>query len=159
MTLKLKKGTIERVFCHDYKNLFGGDLMQMIADLDNFVNSECAEKLVFSTLLDPMKEVSKVLVQLRDEYFKYDQSRFPNPIDQYLHIYESKEKIMAMVNRLEPVKPLEEIVLFTMFKRISWRIERVCDFIVKVGKTHYFELEELDDMLLPPENDDEMDPN
>lgn len=114
-----QEGLVERVFRRDYKTLIDIDLFEMIEGLRSFTGSGFADKVILKVVLDPLKQMSHVLNYLELEYFKYDERRFPNPIDQYIYIHESKEKIMELINKTQPKTALTDIVAFTLYKRIS----------------------------------------
>lgn len=117
--MQLSEELVTRVFKRDYRTLLDLDLFEMIEGLRSFTGSGYANKVVLKIVLDPIKRMSHVLNYLEQEYFKYDPERFPNPIDQYIYIHESKEEIMKVINETEPKRPFDDIVAFTLFKRIS----------------------------------------
>lgn len=117
--MALDEALVTRVFRRDYRSLLDLDLFDMIEGFRSFTGSGYADHVVLKIVLDPMKQMSHVLNYLELEYFKYDKERFPNPIDQYIYIHESKEKIMELLGKLEPKTPSADIVAFTLYKRIS----------------------------------------
>lgn len=117
--MALSEELVARVFKRDYKSLLDLDLFEMIDGFRTFTGSGYADKVILKIVLDPMKQMSHVLNYLQLEYFKYDPERFPKPIDQYIYIHESKDKIMELIGKIEPKIPSADIVAFTLFKRIS----------------------------------------
>lgn len=135
---KLTERAIQNVFNYDLKAILDVDLKKMIKGLRDFIASSWADKIILKIVLDPIRKLSHTLTYLEHEYFTYDPERFPNPIDQYVYIRESKEKIVAMVKELEPKDPIRAVVDFTLYKRVVWRIEHVCDYLIVRGNSHGF---------------------
>lgn len=115
---KLTERAIQKVFNHDLKAILDVDLMAMTKGLRDFISSQWVEKILLKVVQDPIRKASHILTYLEYEYFTYDPERFPNPIDQYLYIHESKEKIIAKVKELEPKNPIRAVVEFTLYKRL-----------------------------------------
>lgn len=115
---KLTERAIQKVFYYDLRAILDVDLENLIKGLRDFISSQWAEKIILKAVLDPIRKASHILTYLELEYFTYDQERFPNPIDQYLYIHESKEKIIAKVKELEPERPIAAVVDFTLYKRL-----------------------------------------
>lgn len=115
---KLTERAIQNVFNYDLRAILDVDLKKMIKGLRDFISSQWAEKIILKIVLDPIRKLSHILTYLEQEYFTYDPERFPNPIDQYVYIRESKEKIVAMVKELEPENPIFAVVDFTLYKRV-----------------------------------------
>lgn len=83
-----------------------------------------------------------------DDFLRYDPSRFETPLDQYVFIYESKNRILDILERNLEANGFDDPQGFAYRKRVVKRFERFFSYIVAMGNSHRFDLEELENRIL-----------
>lgn len=104
---------------------------------------------MLEAVLTPLSIMHKNLSEIVDNYLRYDPTRFPEPLDQYTYIYESKDKILAIFDRDAVVRnPFDDPVLYSMHFRMDRRFDRFFEDLLKMGNAHKFDEEELEEYII-----------
>lgn len=146
----MDKEFVRKVFQRDYSGILGFDIYELLSDM-TLVNHTWFKQ--FPDLFkDSFQSLAHVTARLLDEYLDYDEKNFPNPLDQYIKIYECKDEILAVVdNCLKVNSPKEDPAQYMMWCWMRSAITRLLNNIVSCGSAHKFD----EDMLRSTHHFDE----
>lgn len=90
----------------------------------------------------PLNLLATNLLIIIEDFLTYNQERFPNPLDQYIYIYENKDLILQMLQcNLEIESPFDDPVAYHAHLHISMGLEQMFQCILTCGNTHKFDPE------------------
>lgn len=82
------------------------------------------------------------LLHIIDDFLLYDDKRFPQPLDQYIYIYENKELIFNMLRcNLKIDSPFDDPVAYKIYIELEARFDNLFNNLLTCGNTHKFDPE------------------
>lgn len=103
---------IRKVFRRDYQGLLGFDLYEIYEDLQFVTHGWFKQFPDLFTL--SFEKLAITIGRLTEEYLDFNPERFPNPLDQYVWIYECRDNVMKIVDELKVAKPSDDPALYLM---------------------------------------------
>lgn len=149
---------ISRVFRRDFRKILEFDIFELSDDLEYQVEKEYFKTLFVEPFTTPVIKLNINLIEIVVKYLQYDPERFPNPLDQYVYIYENQDEIIRILNRgIEVENPFECPQSYHFSKVLTMRFQRLFRHILTVGNTHKFDREHIRDCILPDSDEPETD--
>lgn len=146
----MNRELVDLIFRKDFRRLLGFDIFRMVDDWQWLAESEWFNDFMLEAVVVPIAIMHRNMCEIVNNYLRYDPDRFPDPLDQYTYIYENKNKILAIFDRNAVVQsPYDDPVLYALRFRIDARLERFFENILKVGNSHKFDEEELEQYVIP----------
>lgn len=143
------KEIIDRVFRRDFRHILEFDIFELEEDLDYMVEKEYFDALFIDAFTTPLKKLRVNLLEIVAMYLEYDEERFPNPLDQYIYIYENQDKILEILERdLAVQDPFVCPFSYCLCFRMKTRFHRLFRHILTVGNTHKFDEEYIMEHIL-----------
>lgn len=143
------KELISRVFRRDFHQILEFDIFELVDDLNYLREKEYFNILFIDAFTAPLKQLHVNLLEIVVAYLEYDPERFPNPIDQYVHIYENQDKILEILDRNFAVEnPFDCPFSYCLQHTLKTRFYRLFRHILTVGKTHKFDEEYIMEHIL-----------
>lgn len=145
----MNREKISRVFRRDFNELLGFDVFKLTDDLEYLQDEDLITRFLPEAVKLPIRHLTTNLVIIVVKYLEYDERKFPNPLDQYLNIYDNRDTILEILSRnLKVESPIDDIVSYYIYTLISSDFERLFANIVACGKTHKFDPEIIEEFLL-----------
>lgn len=143
------KELIDRVFRRDFRQILEFDIFELAEDLEYLVEKEYFNIIYVEAITTPIKKLRTNLFEIVATFLEYDEERFPNPIDQYVYIYENQDRIIDILERdLMVDNPFDCPISYTLCFRLKGRFQRLFRHILTVGKTHKFDEEYIMEHIL-----------
>lgn len=115
MMKPMSREIIERVFRRDFRKLLGFDIFEVADDLEFITDKEWFTDLLISPVTNPLLKCTTNLIEVVLRYLEYDPDKFPNPLDQYVYIYESREAILEIISRdIKVENPFDCPIAYTL---------------------------------------------
>lgn len=143
------KDLIDRVFRRDFRSILEFDIFELLDDLEYIVDKEYFDILFIDAFKAPLKKLYVNLLEIVVAYLEYNEEKFPNPIDQYVYIYESQDKIIEILEKDFMVdNPFDCPFSYCLCYTLKTRFYRLFRHILTVGNTHKFDEEYIMEHIL-----------
>lgn len=138
----MEREEIQRVFNRDFRKLIGVDVYAMADQLEFMAKQDWWFETMSPAVKQPLALLGINLLFIIEDFLTYDQEKFPNPLDQYIYIYENKENILKILEcNLEIESPFDDPVAYHPYVHLREGFERMFTALLTCGNTHKFDPE------------------
>lgn len=138
----MERADIQRVFNRDFRKLLGLDIFALADNLVFLSKQNFWTDIIPEEVVTPLKILAINLYHIIEDFLIYREEKFPNPLDQYIYIYENKELILNMLScSMETENPFDDPVSYRTAKNLYIRFNNLFLSILTCGNTHKFDPE------------------